>query len=39
MTYDNYGNIKTKSGVAYTYDTTRKDLLISYNRLSFAPAL
>ena len=31
MTYDGYGNIKTKNGVAYTYDTTWKDKLTSYN--------
>ena len=28
MEYDNYGNIKTKNGIAYTYDTTWKDLLL-----------
>ena len=27
MEYDNYGNIKKKNGVAYSYDTTWKDLL------------
>ena len=31
MTYDNYGNIKTKNGKAYTYNSTWKDLLTSYN--------
>ena len=31
MTYDNYGNILTKNGVTYTYDSTWKDLLTSYN--------
>ena len=31
MTYDNYGNIKTKNGKTYTYDSTWKDLLTSYN--------
>ncbi len=30
MTYDNYGNILTKNGVAYTYDNTWKDLLTGY---------
>ncbi len=30
MTYDNYGNILTKNGVAYTYDSTWKDLLTGY---------
>ena len=28
MEYDNYGNIKTKNGIAYTYDNTWKDLLL-----------
>ena len=27
MTYDNYGNIKTKNGTVYTYDTAWKDKL------------
>ena len=27
MTYDNYGNIRTKNGTVYTYDTTWKDKL------------
>jgi len=31
MTYDNYGNIVTKNGKNYVYDTTWKDLLTSYN--------
>ncbi len=31
MTYDSYGNILTKNGKAYTYDSTWKDLLISYD--------
>ena len=31
MTYDNYGNILSKNGVAYTYDSTWKDLLTSYD--------
>ena len=32
MTYDNYGNIKTKNGVEYVYgDEDWKDLLTSYN--------
>ena len=31
MEYDNYGNITKKNGVVYSYDTTWKDLLISYN--------
>ena len=31
MTYDGYGNIKTKNGVVYTYDTVWKDKLTSYN--------
>ena len=32
MTYDDYGNILTKNGVAYTYsDGAWKDLLVSYN--------
>ena len=31
MTYDNYGNIKTKNGKTYTYDSTWKDLLKSYD--------
>ena len=31
MTYDNYGNIVQKNGIAYTYDSTWKDLLTSYN--------
>ncbi len=30
MTYDNYGNIVSKNGVAYTYDSTWKDLLTGY---------
>ena len=30
MTYDNYGNILTKNGVTYGYDSTWKDLLTSY---------
>ena len=29
MTYDNYGNIKTKNGKTYTYDATWKDKLLS----------
>ena len=29
MTYDNYGNIVSKNGKTYTYDSTWKDLLIS----------
>ena len=29
MVYDNYGNIVSKNGKAYTYDSTWKDLLIS----------
>ena len=37
MTYDNYGNIRTKNGVAYTYgDEKWKDLLTSYNGQSIA---
>ena len=28
MTYDNYGNILTKNGVVYDYDTVWKDKLI-----------
>ena len=31
MEYDNYGNITKKNGKAYTYDSTWKDLLTSYN--------
>ena len=31
MTYDNYGNILTKNGKEYTYDTVWKDKLISYD--------
>ena len=31
MTYDSYGNILTKNGKAYTYDSTWKDKLTSYN--------
>jgi len=31
MTYDNYGNITTKNGKVYTYDSTWKDLLTSYD--------
>ena len=31
MTYDKYGNILTKNGKTYTYDTTWKDLLTKYN--------
>ncbi|MBQ8683632.1 MAG: hypothetical protein IJ518_03830 [Clostridia bacterium] len=31
MTYDNYGNILSKNGVTYTYDSVWKDLLTSYN--------
>jgi len=31
MTYDNYGNILTKNGKVYTYDSTWKDLLTSYD--------
>ena len=31
MTYDNYGNIATKNGLVYTYDSTWKDLLTAYN--------
>ena len=31
MTYDGYGNILTKNGISYGYDTTWKDKLISYN--------
>ena len=31
MEYDNYGNITKKNDVVYSYDTTWKDLLISYN--------
>lgn len=31
MAYDNYGNIKNKNGKSYTYDSTWKDLLTSYN--------
>ena len=31
MTYDGYGNIKTKNGISYVYDTTWKDKLTSYN--------
>lgn len=27
MTYDSYGNIKSKNGIAYEYDTTWKDML------------
>ena len=29
MTYGKYGNIKTKNGKTYTYDTTWKDKLLS----------
>ena len=31
MTYDNYGNIKSKNGIIYDYDSTWKDLLTAYN--------
>lgn len=31
MTYDKYGNIKTKNGIAYGYDSAWKDKLTSYN--------
>ena len=31
MEYDNYGNIIKKNGLAYTYDSTWKDLLTSFN--------
>ncbi|MFR1517684.1 MAG: RHS repeat-associated core domain-containing protein [Clostridia bacterium] len=31
MVYDNYGNIVSKNGKAYTYDSTWKDLLTSYD--------
>ena len=31
MTYDNYGNILTKNGINYTYDTVWRDLLTSYD--------
>ena len=31
MTYDNYGNILTKNGKVYAYDSTWKDKLISYD--------
>ena len=31
MEYDNYGNIVKKNGKAYTYDSTWKDLLTSYD--------
>lgn len=31
MVYNNYGNILTKNGKAYAYDSTWKDLLTSYN--------
>jgi len=31
MTYDGYGNIKTKNGISYGYDGTWKDKLTSYN--------
>ena len=35
MTYDNYGNIVSKNGVAYTYDPVWKDLLTGYgNKIS-----
>ena len=35
MTYDNYGNIQSKNGVAYTYGNgVWKDLLTGYNGLS-----
>ena len=30
MTYDGYGNIVSKNGIAYTYDNTWKDLLVGY---------
>ena len=31
MTYDNYGNIKSKNGKAYAYDSVWRDLLTSYD--------
>jgi len=31
MTYDNYGNILTKNGKVYTYDSIWKDQLVSYD--------
>ena len=31
MTYDKYGNITSKNGISYGYDTDWKDKLISYN--------
>ncbi len=31
MTYDNYGNILTKNGIEYNYDSLWKDKLVSYN--------
>ena len=35
MTYDNYGNIKTKNGTVYTYGNAQwKDLLTAYNGVS-----
>ena len=37
MTYDNYGNIRTKNGVVYTYgDTVWKDLLTGYGNQTIA---
>ena len=34
MTYDNYGNITSKNGKTYVYDTVWNDLLTSYNGVS-----
>ena len=31
MTYDKYGNITSKNGISYGYDTVWKDRLVSYN--------
>ena len=31
MTYDGYGNIKTKNGITYSYNSAWKDKLVSYN--------
>ena len=33
MTYDNYGNITSKNGKQYVYDTVWNDLLTSYNNV------
>jgi len=33
MTYDNYGNILSKNGVSYSYDSTWKDLLTADDNL------